>query len=185
MSNLKNEVKEMLFTMRSTDAKSSITIESATQNDFNEFESKFQIKLPDELKEWLMLCNGAPLQPGDVYGINSPNSSLNISNFYKIFTEWPLLKWIPLASDGCGDYYVLDTQLRINNMSPIYFIDQEDYDSPAYIVASNTWSFFYFLFLDEINDNKGGNNFWPFEKCKVIERDPAILKFKNIPLPWD
>lgn len=185
MTSLKDDVKKIFFNVKPIDKNKPVVISHATPEDFKKFEAKFSIEIPESLKEWLTFCNGASIQPGEIYGINSPNVSLNIEKFYGIFEEWLSLGWMPLASDGCGDYYVLDTKYSIDGEFPVFFIDQEEYESPAYIVASNPWYFFYFLFSSELMEDNGEDAYWPFDKSKVVAKNPNILKFKRVPLPWE
>jgi len=59
--------------------------------------------------------------------------------------------WLPLAGDGCGDYYVLASKSTVPSTPPtLLFIDQSDYHLAAYAVASGLWHFLWFLLEDEL-----------------------------------
>ena len=174
----------------------------ASDSQIGGFETKASIKLPQEILEWMGVCNGALVKPGGIFSLTEIISS------YSNIPKWLENGWIPMASDGCGDYYVLDTRGKISTTSthPIYFIDQKDYNRADYIVASGLWKFLRFLLEDEILSsenpidpstdpwdddlqtwiNPNSKVYWPFNKNKVLEFDPDLAFYEgNVPFPWD
>ena len=63
--------------------------------------------LPPALRTWLSICNGAAIGPGGVFGQRSDRRHADIAGFLDLYPEWRGLGWIPVAGDGCGNYYVL------------------------------------------------------------------------------
>ena len=63
--------------------------------------------LPPALRTWLSMCNGAAIGPGGVFGERPDRRFLDMAWFWDLYPEWRGLGWIPVASDGCGNYYVL------------------------------------------------------------------------------
>jgi hypothetical protein len=89
-------------------------------------------------------------------------------------------KWIPVASDGCGNYYAVPTNGEFGPGFPVVFIDSiASTDSPAYIVASGVLKFVRFYLEDELRLTQ-----WPFDREEVVRCDPGILTFSGVKLPW-
>ena len=157
----------------------------AAPEDIDEFESATGLTVPAELREWLLMCNGPAVGPGDaVYGIGVARGKwFNIdANLGRHADEWIPKGWIPLCDDGCGNFYVLDTHGAVEGKYPVYFIDHEkSYEEPCYIVASGVWSFVRFVLMEEM-----GRSFWPFKRDRVLKADPAIANFEGkVRFPWD
>jgi hypothetical protein len=90
---------------------------------------------------------------------------------------WHDRRFVPVAGDGCGNYYVSDASLGLT-VSPIFFVDTfVNPLQPAYVVASNLWLFLRFLFMKDL-----GKSRWPFSREEVLANDPAILHVSTAPL---
>jgi hypothetical protein len=63
--------------------------------------------LPPALRSWLSVCRGAAIGPGGVFGERPDRPSLDMAGIRDLFPEWRTLGWLPVAGDGCGNYYVL------------------------------------------------------------------------------
>lgn len=105
------------------------------------------------------------LCPGDDY--------LDIEARYRGYPHWRVRGWIPIAGDGLGNYYVLDTTRRTRSGHPILFLDHEQSeveicDTPNYVAASNLWSFLRYLFLDELH---AAYNL--FDEWDALRQDPG------------
>lgn len=152
-----------------------------SESEINDAERRIGINFPNELKEWLMISNGPCVGPGGIFGIKPQNSSLDIEKIISIYDCWKILRWIPMAGDGLGNYYVIDTAKKYKYGHPIYFIDTvEDIKKAEYVVASNIWSFIIFLLEKELGEYK-----WPFEKEYVIKNDPEIEDCVEVAKPWE
>lgn len=144
------------------------------------FARRTGITPPPDLRAWLKICNGPCVGPGGLFGIRNETRHLNIESILDVFPFWKSVKWIPIAGDGCGNYYVLPTQGEFGQGFPVLFIDtHETCESPAFIAASDLGHFLVFLLEKEL-----GKGSWPFSERAVTAKDPAILGFSNAPLPW-
>ena len=198
-ASIKDEVLKLIHEVPLLNA-DEIKLKPASRIDIRDFENQFGLAIPLELLDWLLVCNGAPVKPGAMLSLKE------IGQYYDWHPTWVEKGWIPLASDGCGDSYVLATKERIEatGTHPIHFVDQSNYLLPAYVVASGLWNFLLFLFKDQIigkdfamkpeyyadellfdiNELKGAH-YWPFYKRKVLEEDPGLSHYVGeVPFPW-
>jgi hypothetical protein len=63
--------------------------------------------IPPVLRAWLSVCRGAGIGPGGVFGARPDEPHLDMSWRRDSFPEWAEQGWLPVAGDGCGNYYVL------------------------------------------------------------------------------
>lgn len=153
----------------------------ASDAELNSFSDRTGIVLPNEFRQWLKFTNGACVGPGGLFGIRTALPFLDIETYFGMYPSWREKKWLPIAGDGCGNYYVIATQSEYGVGYPVLFIETfASSDLPAYIVASDLEHFLHFLFEKEI-----GNRTWPFDERTVTKKDPAILNFANVSLPWE
>lgn len=144
------------------------------------FEARTGISLPPELQEWLKTTNGPRIGPGGIFGVSSSNSDLDMDVVLGIYPEWKDEGWLPIAGDGCGNYYVLASKPERGGRYPVYFIDtMRDTRALTYVVASGLWQFLWFLLNKEITPSK-----WPFDEKEVVATDPAIVDVGGDLLPW-
>ena len=105
---------------------------------------------------------------------------VDIEFYYGLHPSWKNKNRIPVAGDGCGNFYLMATNDDFGYGRPIFFVDTlEDPDEPCYLVASDLWHFLSFLLRKEL-----GETGWPFMKEIVVEKDPAIENYHGIPYPW-
>ena len=163
------------------------SISGASEDEITRFEMANNFRLPDELKQWFGKCNGSPVNPGGLYSLGPVGNPSSVEWFFKEYPDWKTRGWIPLADDGCGDIYIAVTSYAIgsNGSHPVCFLDQADFDKPAYSVASGIWQFIYFLLENETLWNQGMCCYWPFDREQVVRRDPELLECGIAPLPWD
>jgi len=148
--------------------------------DLQAFSERTGIPLPPDFAQWLKFSNGPCVGPGGVFGIGTSRSALDIESYLTIYPAWKLKKWIPVAGDGCGNYYLLATQGEFGPGFPVFFVDTSaSSNSPAYIAASDIEHFLIFLLEKEL-----GRTRWPFDRATVAEQDPMVFHFQKVPLPW-
>ena len=151
-----------------------------SESDLREFTDRTDIPLPGSIRDWLKMSNGPCVGPGGIFGIRPARKGLDIERFIDIFPTWKTKKWIPVAGDGCGNYYVVPTQQEFGTACPVLFIDtSESSELPAYVVASDIEHFLVFLLEREM-----GKDGWPFNKNFVVHSDPAISEIRGVKLPW-
>ena len=147
----------------------------------DKFEKSSGITLPKDVRDWLKIANGPCVGPGGFFGIQPSREHLDIDSFLSMFPSWKVRKWIPIAGDGCGNYYVVPTQNEFGNGFPVLFIDISfSTNEPSYIVASDIGHFIVSLLEKEL-----GKDGWPFNKKAVIQSDPKIISFHSVVLPWE
>ncbi len=148
--------------------------------------------LPDDLRDWLKFSNGAFIGTVPAFGAYPLDAPLSMGKILEIFPTWRVKKWIPVASDGCGNYYVIPTQGEFGEGFPVVFVEAvTDKDVPRYIVASDLARFIILLIEDELalmatdpaQDDPEASS-W-FDKQKMLHYDPAILNFHGVSLPWE
>jgi SMI1 / KNR4 family (SUKH-1) len=142
-----------------------------------EFERNHRLRIPAQVRRWLSQTDGLAIGPGGIYGIGGTRDFLKISHYLEIFPHWIKRQWLPIASDGCGNYYV--AVLGSAPGEPICFIDvSEDEHSLTYCVASDFEHFIGFLL--------GEDDRWPFDADYVLTVDPALRALEgSVPMPWD
>jgi cell wall assembly regulator SMI1 len=144
------------------------------------FEQRTGIRLPEEVRQWLKISNGPCVGPGGLYGIRPQRSHLDIEAILDLYPSWKTRQWIPIAGDGCGNYYVIPTQEEYGSGYPVLFVDTNSTsDVPAYIVASDIGHFLVSLLEKELGEKR-----WPFDENYVTKADPEITRFVGVPLPW-
>jgi SMI1 / KNR4 family (SUKH-1) len=147
------------------------------------FTRRTGLPVPPELREWLRFTNGPCIGPGGLFGIRPRRGLLDIERalgFVPVFRE---NGWLPLGTDGCGDYYVLALGPAEDSPRPVLFVDphgEGGYGVAAYAVGSGLWPFLRFLFRRELGE--GG---WPFDQAAVLAGDPGLAEIRAAPLPWD
>jgi cell wall assembly regulator SMI1 len=154
--------------------------EGCSDADLTGFEERTKISIPADLRTWLKVSNGPCVGPGGLFGIRPNRAYLCIESRLDIFPSWKTKKWIPVAGDGCGNYYLIPTLNDYGKGFPVVFVDTiASPDSPAYIVSSDIGHFLVSLLEQEL-----GAGDWPFNEKSVVQHDPNILKFKCVKLPW-
>lgn len=154
--------------------------EGINDHECDVFEKRTGIRLPADLRDWLKLCNGPCAGPGGFFGIRPWRSDLDIEAILELYPEWEAKKWIPVAGDGCGNYYVMPTEQEFGPGFPVFFIEaEESRELPQYIAASDLGHFLIAILQRELNI-KG----WPFDRDFVMQSDPEITRFHSVKLPW-
>jgi hypothetical protein len=161
--------------------------EGATDQELFAFEKSMVLRLPVELKEWLRTCNGPCVGPGGIYGVSPAPDFLSIEAHLASVPDWKTRGWFPVAGDGCGNHYVLDSNSGSGDQHPIYFIDHElSLTEPQYIVASNLWQFLRFLLQAELDRLHGIPPSWPFHEATVRAADPGLAQYSGkVSFPWE
>jgi len=96
--------------------------------------------------------------------------------------NWLFSAWIPIASDGLGDYYMVATATSREPEDVVFFVDvHEDPDVPTYVVGSDVWRFLVGYYSDEL-----GERWWPFDEERMLVFEPEIVRSASVGnLPWE
>lgn len=152
----------------------------ASEEELDAVENRLGFSLPSILRSWLQYCNGALVGPGGLLGINASMPALDIEACIQGHAGWRDVKLVPIAGDGCGNYYVMHVSQGRGD-DPIFFVDTvRDPLRAAYVVASDLWHFLRFLLLKELEQTN-----WPFSPEDVLAADPAIMSVNVAPRPWE
>lgn len=143
------------------------------------YSQQIGISFPGELVDWLCLVNGVYVDAQALIGIGA-FKGWSMEDFYTSHPRWLEKKYIPVALDGSGDYFVIVTNQEYGPGSPVVFMDQADLEKPAYIVASS-----FEIFVREFIRKEKMGGAWPFNPEAVSRIDPKVFDFKNIALPWE
>ena len=79
----------------------------APEDDLAVLSDRLGRSLPPVLRSWLSICRGAAIGPGGVFGQRPDRPYLDMVRIRDLFPEWRSLCWLPVADDGCGNYYVM------------------------------------------------------------------------------
>jgi hypothetical protein len=82
-------------------------IHGATSDDLEALRARLGRDLPQQLAALLTVCNGARIGPGGLFGRRPDEASLDVPSILDLFPQWTDEAWIPVAGDGCVNYYVL------------------------------------------------------------------------------
>ena len=168
----------------------------ATKEDFDQLTRRTGITIPEELKEWLNISNAPYLWNGGFCGINTPENFSDIEYLFTLRPNWLSKGWIPVAKDGCGNYYIVPTRGELGEGFPVFFSDTyEDWDIPTYIVASSVGKFLEFALQEALDEAPllrphSTQKYvytapWPFNQAFVLAADPDIVRFRGINFPWN
>ena len=135
-----------------------------------DFERRTGLVLSPEHEALLQLSNGPCVGPGGIFGIGTARESLDIEKIYATNPRWLELRWIPVAGDGCGNYYLAVP--CVDTMA--------DPEAASYVVASDV-----LRFAEVLLDKEMGAVGWPFDAAVVLREDPGLARFEGrLPLPW-
>jgi cell wall assembly regulator SMI1 len=79
----------------------------ASPGELDDLSARLGCSLPSVLKAWLSICRGAGIGPGGVFGQLPDRPFLDMARIRELFPSWLEQGWLPVAGDGCGNYYVL------------------------------------------------------------------------------
>ncbi len=124
--------------------------------------------------------NGVNVGPGGLLGIQQAKDFLSIEAVLRRRPEWQELGYVPAASDGCGNYYVVATAGAFGLDEPVLFIEPiQNVSTPQFLCASDVWHCAHGLIDCEMRDVR-----WPFEEAYACRMDPDLRKALKTKLPW-
>lgn len=142
--------------------------------------SKYEQQIPVNYVRWLSACNGSSAGPGGIFGVRTPAGAPDALDILDFHPDWANHGWIPVAGDGNGNYYVLDTSRKHIDRDAVYFVDTMADEGLTYIAASDLLIFLKFLLGRELGEER-----WPFNAEYVVGSDPDIMRVRDLNLlPW-
>lgn len=168
-----------------------------TDRELDEFTSRTGVRVPESLRRWLRLTNGAP----GFYGIRTSTCRRDFEHVWEHYPVWKMRSWLPVACDDFGNYYVQP------GCETVCFVEALESEYVAYVVASNMLHFALFKFEEriglhrELARSKGYDihvpesrsrsdkqpteiDPWPFSKQYMMFRDPELKNVKGLPTAW-
>lgn len=144
--------------------------------------------LTDEYRTWLEHFAYVEIDCQSFFGFS------RLDSLSEVQFDWISRGWLAVASDRCGNYYVLVHNGEFGLPAPVIFIDMIRGIEEAYIFASSFPKFIQgSLEGEKFNDSVEHLNTeeqlhlertWPFNPNIAREFDPDIFLAKNIHLPW-
>jgi cell wall assembly regulator SMI1 len=151
----------------------------ASEQELRDFESRTGLEIPAQFRTWLAQVNGAMLGPGGLFGVRESSDPLSIERYVKIFPVWRELGWVPIASDGVGNYWVTAPGPD-GSGGWVAFIDVHlDPGTIGNYAASTVFRFLSFLLNAEL-----GEQGWPQNREYVLDRDPGLFDIPDSLAPW-
>lgn len=150
-------------------------IEGASAEEIRDLEARLGIVIPESLAAWLRVCRGSAGGDGGLFGVGNSRSHLDIDYTMNLFPGWQQRGWIPVAGDGCGNYYVLMTA---EPGAPVGFVDTISAEDEIHYVAATSLPIFLRELLVDVVSPTG----WPFDRNYVAQVDPAMLEV--VPSPF-
>jgi len=137
--------------------------------------------VPDDLIQWLKLCNSLTCRSGDLFGAATPCREMDIDHQQKYCETWNASGWIPIANDECGNFHAIVTRGEFGNGFPIVFFDTSlSQCHPDHLEASDLQHFLVEYLTGAIRLDG-----FPFGDPSIAERDPELVRFHGLPFIWD
>lgn len=116
-----NVIEELtLFSERILELKPPANIQAIA-----DFESQFNVKLPEDYIVFLRRFNGISLMGSIVYGVGEELNALSLSTIFIVEHQEvanPMYDYlVPFSPDGYGSHYCFDTRTMNNNLCNVVF----------------------------------------------------------------
>lgn len=173
-------IEELMELTRQTPTPPGQHLTGASEAEITGLENDVGRALSRGFRRWLRAVNGAMLGPGGVFGIRDRRDFLSIKKYLAIYPEWQSLGWLPIASDGVGNYWVAVPHGPDGTPDWVAFVDtHEDPASVDRYVASSVLRFIKFLLESELGETR-----WPGDRGYDIEHDPALVAAPEDKAAW-
>ncbi|SRR5260370_15391812 len=173
-------IEELIDLARRAPAPPGQDLVGASEEEIDGLESEIGRSLSPASRGWLRAVNGAMLGPGGIFGVRKAKDFLSIRKHLNIYPEWRTKGWIPIASDGVGNYWVVIPQGPDGNPDWVAFIDiHEDPGSIDRYFASSVPRFIKFLLESELGERR-----WPTDRAYDLEHDQALIAAPEEKAPW-
>ncbi len=113
--------------------------QGCTPEDLAGLEARTGLAIPPEMRDWLQYTNGPCIGPGGLFGIRPNRRSMDIEHYLGLFPAWAERRWLPVAGDGCGNYFVLECDVAQSRR--VLFVDTHEDPQQGEAAADNLWAF--------------------------------------------
>lgn len=91
-----------------------------------DLEARLGCGIPPVLRAWLSICRGARIGPGGVFGARPDDPSMDMAWMRDLYPQWAGSDLLPVAGDGCGNYYILAADGTVGFMDTMADPDRID-----------------------------------------------------------
>lgn len=138
------------------------------------------LNLPSCCCAWYGISNGFSLLFTDFFGVGHGAAVDALEIYRSPYCGFENRLLWPLGSDGGGNYYVIDLNVRMEAAGcPVLFSEGSANWGITSIVASSVDRFFWFALENERCDGLK----WPCDRGYVTTHDP-LIESCGYPLPW-
>lgn len=150
----------------------------AKGDSFAAFRTRTGVELPDDIKEWLRITNGA----AGFFGVDPAPKDRSVEGIWQAVPYLHQEGWIPVGVSDFGDFYVRVVP-ELGGRGNVFLVRGTMADELAFVVASDTLHLAEFVLEEREVLNSGGKYGWPFDKAFVLSKDPE-LSHAGARLPW-
>src|SRR5688572_4542233 len=101
--------------------KRGLEVQGATDAQILAAEARIGFRFPDCLRIWLKHCNGSLAGQGGIFGVDQVNAFTDLEHKIRLYPDWLKSRWLPVAGDGCGNYYLLVPDSAVPGGFPVCF----------------------------------------------------------------
>ena len=127
----------------------------ATDRDIDAVALFFGVDYLGILEVWLAGCRGPFLVSQPIVGFGAtkrPGDFFHYRDILESHPDWVDFGWVPIASDGCGNFYIYPLKTGDEHYRPIFLVYAESPTEPSQVVASNLLRFILRLLRSELTD---------------------------------
>jgi hypothetical protein len=151
----------------------------ASEDDFAAFRTRTGVDLPDDIKVWLRLTDGA----AGFFGVDPNSKDRSIEGIWEMVPDLRQEGRIPVGCDDFGNFY-LRVVPKLGGRGGVYHVEGHMPDELYYVVASDTLHLAEFILEQEEALVSHETYGWPFDKSFVLSKDPEILNVENAIFAW-
>lgn len=151
----------------------------ASEDDFAAFRARTGVDLPDDIKVWLRMTNGA----AGFFGVDPDPQRRSIEGIWETVPDLRQEEWIPVGRDDFGNFYIRVVP-KSGGRGGVFHVEATMIDELCYAVASDALHLAEFILeQDEARVSKETYG-WPLNKSFVVSKDPEILNVENARFVW-
>lgn len=151
-----------------------------TEEDLVAFRSRTGVDLPEDVKAWLRITNGAP----GFFGIGWAQRGCNMEDLWQLWPEMRAKGWIPIGSDEFGNFFVRVVP-EPGGRGGVFHVEATSMDRLVYVAASDAlhYALFHLEHLEAYRLRRTSG--WPQDKEHVLSQDPEMAHVEGAPFYWD
>jgi hypothetical protein len=151
-----------------------------TERQLRAFRSRTGVELPDDVREWLRITNGA----SGFFGIGSAPKGSNVEEIWRLTPEWRENRWIPVGRDDFGNFFVRVVP-ESGKRGGVFLVEATISDELVYAAASDTLHFAWFDLRHSEALQTHKTSGWPQDESFVLSQDPELAHVEGAPFYWE